>query len=154
MAKLAKFIMPLLPLQSVVSIQKRGKKREIYMWVAVRGTNSSKAWLTRAGHAYIRARAAYARSLPRSCAHKRPRSTQTLRVHELLAARALTQWRPGSCTHARSPLSVHARIRLLIGACRGRLGATNFGAPLLRAARMHPTTWTARPNSRTHRFPP
>lgn len=77
--------------------------------------------------AYIRARAW---PLPRSCAHKRADSTQTLCVHELLAARALTQSRFSGCTHAHWPLSVHARIGLLIGACRGRLGSTNFGAPL------------------------
>lgn len=43
----------------------------------------------------------------------------------------------GTCTHTagalgcntRTPLSVHARIRLLIGAWRGRLGSTKFGTP-------------------------
>lgn len=115
-------------------------------------TRQRLASLPRSTHhgAYIRARAAYARPLPRSCAHKRPGSTQTLRVHELLAARALTQSKPGGCTHTRSPLSVHARIRLLIGACRGRLGSTNFDAPLRAPLYSRECIQTGRyPNSRT-----
>lgn len=96
----------------------------------MRGTNSSKASFSPAEHTVRRIYTCTRLALTRSCAHKRTDSTQTLCVHELLAARALTQSRFSGCTHAHWPLSVHARIGLLIGACRSRLGSTNFGTPL------------------------
>lgn len=110
------------------------RKREKEMWVAVRGTESSKAFVER-----------YVGVCMRTCvcacvcvctlgplhivAHTNDRGAREPCAFTNFWRHVHSHNRPRRLHTQAAGLSVHARIRLLIGACRDRLGATKFGAP-------------------------